>query len=206
MTISKVLSLSVIFTSLIFLIWSVYPLPQERRTLRVPDIGQLNLTWPSQIRKSDIGILRLEFDSAEMGTDGSTSMESEKSRFGDNHQFSLTSSDNTLLETRVELPGVQIRPGEELIQPLRVGEKLSFNWQITNNESGEVDGELWIYLKTLSEDRGDVHRVPISILNFRTQSITLFGMTGRMARIIGIIGISFALIMWRDIIVVMLDD
>jgi hypothetical protein len=200
LTIFQVLILFVIFTSIIFLIWSVYPLPLERRILRVPGIGQLNLTWPSQIRKGDVGSLRLEFDSAELGIGGIDVIDNETSKFGVIHQLSFSSSDHTLVETRLELPGLQIGPGEELIQPIRIGEKITFNWQIKSDESGEIDGELWIYLKTLSESGGEVHRLPISVLNFKLQFIDLFGMTRRMTRIIGIIGISFALIMWRDII------
>lgn len=194
------LGLFIIFTSLTFLVWSMYPLPQERKSLQVPGIGQLNLTWPSRIRKGDVGTLKLEYDSAELGIGGVAAEAGETPTIRDTHKISMESSDHILAETRVELPGFQIRPGEELIQPVQIGEKLTFNWQITNNESGEFDGEFWIYLKAFSEDGGDVHRFPIAIVDFQTQNITVFGLTGKKAREIGIIGIIFALILWRDII------
>lgn len=180
--------------------WSIYPLPIESKRLRVPGIGQLNLAWNPQIRMGGFGFLELEFDAAELGIGGNAGNETGINNMGDVRQFSLDSTDHILVETRVEIQGVQIEPGEELIQPVRSGQNLTFKWQIAPYQSGDIEGELWIYLKILSADRGDVNRLPISIQSFHTQAVDLLGLTGQTARIFGIMGICIALIMWRTII------
>lgn len=200
LNVSHILGFLILISSLILLLWSIYPLPVESRRLRIPGIGQLNLVWNKRIRMGDSVPLKLEFDSSELGIGGASANETETTNFEHIRQFSLDTADNILVETRVELPGVQIEPGEELIQPLRIGEKLFLNWYITPYESGELEGELWVYLKVLSEGREDVNRFPISILNFQTQVMGLFGMIGQTSRIFGIIGICFALIILRRII------
>jgi len=199
LTILHILAFIILTASLIFLVWGYYPSSEETKKLRVPGIGQQNLAWTSRIRRGETGSLKLEFDSAELGIGGIAARDVEINNFENTHQSPLHSSDHILIETRVELPGVLIQPGEELIQPLQSGEKLTFNWQITPYKSGENEGEIWIYLKILSEDQGDDSRHPISILSIHTQSIDLFGMTGQTTRIFGIIGICIAFVLWRDL-------
>ena len=200
LTILHILAFIILTASLIFLVWGYYPTLEETKKLRVPGVGQQSLAWTSRIRTGETGSLKLEFDSAELGIGGIAAGGAEIKNFENTRQFPLHPSDHILVETRVELPGVLIQPGEELIQPLQSGEKLTFNWQITPYESGEIEGEIWIYLNILSEDQGDDSRHPISILSIHAQSIDFIGMTGQTTRIFGIIGICIALVLWRDLI------
>ena len=200
LTILHVLAFIILTASLIFLAWGYYPALEDTQKLRVPGVGQQSLTWTSRIRTGETGTLKLDFDSAELGIGGIAASGAETNNFENIRQFPLHSTDHILLETRVELPGVLIQPGEELIQPLQSGKELSFNWQFTPYESGEIEGEIWIYLNMLSEDQGDDSRYPISILSIHVLSMDLFGMTGQTARIFGIMGICIALILWRDLI------
>lgn len=200
LTILHVFAIIILIGSLIFLVWGYYPALADTQKLRVPGVGQLSLTWTSRIRTGETGSLKLDFNSAELGIGGIAASGADTNNFENIRQFPLQSTDHILLETRVELPGVLINPGEELIQPLRPGKELSFNWQFTPYESGEIEGEVWVYLNMLSEDQGDDSRHPISILSIHVLSIDLFGMTGQTARIFGIMGICIALILWRDLI------
>jgi hypothetical protein len=189
-----------ITASLIFLVWGYYPALEKTQKLRIPGVGQQYLTWPSRIRTGETGPLKLVFDSAELGIGGIANHGSETVDFENNYQLLLHPTDHILVETRVEIPGVQIRPGEELIQPLKSGEKLTFNWQITPKESGEIEGEIWLYLNVISKDRVDDIRHPVSILSIHSRSIDFFGLTGQTVRIFGIIGICIALVLWRNLI------
>ena len=200
LTILHVLAFIILTGSLIFLAWGYYPELEDTQKLHVPGVGQQSLTWTSRIRTGETGSLKLDFDSTELGIGGIAASGAETHNFENIHQIPLHSTDHILLETRVELPGVLIQPGEELIQPLRPGKELSFNWQFTPYESGEIEGEIWIYLNMLSEDQGDDSRHPISILSIHVVSMDLYGMTGQTARIIGIMGICIALVLWRDLI------
>ena len=200
LTILHFLAFIILTASLIFLAWSYYPALEDTQKLRVPGVGQQSLTWTSRIRTGETGTLKLDFNSVELWLGGIAASGAETNNFENIRQLPFHSTDHILLETRVELPGVLIQPGEELIQPLRPGKELSFNWQFTPYESGEIEGEIWIYLNLLSEDQGHDSRHPISILSIHVLSIDLFGMTGQTARIFGIMGICIALILWRDLI------
>ena len=78
----------------------------------------------------------------------------------------------------------------------QAGEDLKTVWQIMPLESGTYYGEVWLYLHPISENQGDGIRQPISILSIHLQSIDLFGMTGRQARISGMLGIGILLLLW----------
>lgn len=199
LTILHVLAFVFLTGSLIFLAWGYFPALADTQELRVPGVGQQTLTWTSRIRKGETGSLKLVFNSAELGVGGIAANGTDLNNFENIRQFHLNSIDHVLLETRVELPGVLIQPGAELIQPLRPGKELSFNWQITPYKSGEIEGEIWIYLNMLSEDQVVDGRRPISILSIHVLSLDLFGMTGQTARIFGIIGICIALVLGRDL-------
>ena len=200
LTILHLLAFIILIGSFIILAWGYYPAQADTQKLRVPGVGQQSLTWTSRIRTGETGSLKLDFNAADLGIGGEAANGADTSYFENIRQFHLHSTDNILLETRVELPGVFIQPGEELIQPLRPGKELSFNWQFTPYESGEIEGEIWIYLNMISEDQGDDSRHPISILSINVLSMDLFGMTGQTARIFGIMGICIALVLWRDLI------
>lgn len=198
--IRHVLAFIILAGSLIFLVWGNFPPSEETQELRVPGLGQQQLVWTSRIRAGETGIIKLEFDSAELGISGISASGAETIKFGSVRQFPLQSAEHIQIETRVELPGALIQPGEELIQSLKPGEKTTFKWLITPHKSGVIDGEIWVYLKMFSEVQGDDIRHPVSITSIHTQSIDLLGVTGQTSRIFGIIGICIAPILWRDLI------
>ena len=72
-------------------------------------------------------------------------------------------------------------------------------------EPGIYHGEVWLYLHPISENQGDGIRQPISILKIHLQSIDLFGVTGRQARISGIMGIGFVLLLWLGLKVKLIE-
>jgi len=190
----------ILTASIIFLVWGFCPAPEKTQKLRIPGVGQQYLTWSSRIRRGETGSLKLVFDSAELGIGGIATHVSEIDEVENNYQLRLHPTDHILVETRVEIPGVLIRPGEELIQPLKSGERLTFYWQFTPKESGEIEGEIWLYLNVISEDRRDDFRNPVSIVSIHSRTIDLFGMTGQTVRIFGIISICIALVLWRNLI------
>jgi hypothetical protein len=188
--IPKLLGLILLFASVSLLIWGYYPQQEENLTLEIPGIGQQSLNWTSSFRTGDAGFLRLTLSSAELELDGNTLLGHENGELDPFHQKLLKDPNNIVAETRIELPGA------EMSQPLRLGEDLKTIWQIMPSESGTYHGEVWFYLHPISENQSDGFRQPISILNIHLQSIDLYGVTGRQARISGIIGIGIVLLLW----------
>ena len=190
------LGLILLIASVSLLVWGYYPQQEENLTLQIPGIGQQSLNWSSSLRAGDVGFMRLTLSSAELELDGNALLSNESGKLDPVHQAILKDPNNIVAETRIELPGTRVLPGAEMSQPLRLGEDLKTIWQIMPLESGTYQGEVWLYLHPISENQSDGIRQPISILNFHFQSIDLFGVTGRQARISGIIGIGIVLLLW----------
>ncbi len=192
------LTFALLFVSMPLLVWGYYPSQIEHKSLRIPGVGQQNLTWTSRIRAGEKGFVRLEFQSAVSGLGGFSLLGDQRNAFHSIHQLPLNTSNHVLAETRIELPGVILDPGEELIQPLIFGKSLSFTWWITPKDSGNVEGEIWFYIKNISQDQNEAVRQPISVINIHTRSVDLLGMNGQTARIFGIIGVCIALFSKKD--------
>lgn len=188
------------FVSVSFLVWGFYPQRHETQILRIPGFGQQNLMWTSRIRSGETGVLKLDFNPAELGLGGFSADEVGWSESHPIRTSPILTSDQILVETRIEMLGVILDPGEELIQPLQSGKKLSFIWQINPIISGDLEGEIWFYIKNLSKIQNGENRQPISVLNIHVHSVDLFGMTGHTARILGIIGTCMVLVMGRGLI------
>ncbi len=190
------LGLILLIASVSLLVWGYYPQQEENLTLQIPGIGQQSLNWSSSLRAGDVGFMRLTLSSAELELDGNALLSNESGILDPVRQVLLKDPNNIVAETRIELPGTRVLPGAEMSQPLRLGEDFKTIWQIMPLESGTYQGEVWLYLHPISENQSDGIRQPISILNFHIQSIDLFGVTGRQARISGIIGIGIVLLLW----------
>lgn len=189
----------VLSLSLLFLLWGFNPDSKKIQTIKVPGLGTQILAWTPRIRMGDRGTLRLEFDAEDLFSSGQIKVGENNST----NQISrpLNKGDNLLVHARVESVGLILEPGEELIQPLRAGENLTFVWQIQPLLRREIKGEVWSYLQIVSLGENSQDRYPITIVNFDLESIDLLGMTGQTARMFGIIGICIAFFLWRGQIV-----
>ena len=188
--------LILLIASVSLLIWGYYPQQEENLTLQIPGIGQQSLNWTASLRAGDVGLMRLTLSSAELVLDRNALLNDENGILDPVRQAILKDPYNIVAETRIEIPGARVLPGAEMSQPLQLGEDLKTIWKIMPLESGTYNGEVWLYLHPISENQGDAIRQPISILNIHFQSIDLFGVTGRQARISGIIGIGIVLLLW----------
>jgi hypothetical protein len=190
------LGMILLIASVSLLVWGYYPQQEENLNLQIPGIGQQSLNWTASLRAGDVGLMRLTLSSAELVLDRNALLNDENGILDPVRQAILKDPYNIVAETRIEIPGARVLPGAEMSQPLQLGEDLKTIWKIMPLESGTYNGEVWLYLHPISENQGDAIRQPISILNIHLQSIDLFGMTGRQARISGIIGIGIVLLLW----------
>ncbi len=190
------LGMILLIASVSILVWGYYPQQEENLNLQIPGIGQQSLNWTASLRAGDVGLMRLTLSSAELVLDRNALLNDENGILDPVRQAILKDPYNIVAETRIEIPGARVLPGAEMSQPLQLGEDLKTIWKIMPLESGTYNGEVWLYLHPISENQGDAIRQPISILNIHLQSIDLFGMTGRQARISGIIGIGIVLLLW----------
>jgi hypothetical protein len=194
----RLLNYVIFLVSILFLVWGNYPSQSQKQMLRIPGIGQQTLTWNPRIRAGESGTLRLDFDPAELGLGGFSVRGVEQNTFYSFLQLPLNASNHMLAEVRIEMPGVILDPGGELIQPLVNGKPISLSWKLTPIETGDLEGEIWLYIKNISKDQNRGVRQPISIINIQARSIDLLGMSGQTVRIVGIIGVCIALILMKD--------
>ena len=192
----KILGVIILIASVSLLVWGYSPQKIENLTLHIPGIGQQSLDWTAGLRAGDAGIMRLTLSTDELVLDGKSDPGVENGILNHVRRVLLKNPENIVAETRIEIPGASVFPGSEMSQPLRQGEGLKTSWQIMPLESGTLNGEVWLYLHPTLEIQGDGIRQPVSILNFNLQSSSLFGLTGRQARISGIIGLGIVLLLW----------
>lgn len=58
-----------------------------------------------------------------------------------------------MVETRLDLAGIQIDPSGIVSQPLTSRDGLSFNWGLETNKPGIYKGTLWIFLVNIDEGK-----------------------------------------------------
>jgi hypothetical protein len=107
-----------------------------------------------------------------------------------------------LVETRLELAGLTATPYAEVSEPLRPGRPVLFQWEVRPDKSGEFQGTLWIYSRTVpgQSDQADPgsNRQVLSMQRIKLRVISLFGLSGASARILGIVGSALGLLVFLE--------
>ena len=115
-----------------------------------------------------------------------------------------------IAEARLELPRIFVSPRNMTSQPVRAGQTITFTWSVPANAVGEYEGTAWFFLrfmpmagdeKTTGQDSSNdlaaqgspakeaALELPVAAIPLRVRVVSLLGMTGSTARIIGIAGL-----------------
>jgi hypothetical protein len=184
----------ILFFSVILLFWGFYPPRESQRKIPIPGLGEQIIIWTPKLRAGDGGKIVIELSLLErISHDLLSSSTSENSR-NFPHQDTRIGYNNLMVEARLEIVGGLVSPGPELLQTLRSGESLEQTWQITPLEESNLEAEIWVYINVPSEDGEKLLREPVSIQNLSISSRRLLGISGKLARISGIISGVIALL------------
>ncbi len=138
----------------------------------------IKLETPQYLRLGDAGLFRLwllleENSSApgEPSLPGSSGLPAD--------MFSLTKL-TMIAEARLDLAGMEVRPDQEISEPLFPGKPLTFYWSVRATQAGEYHGVAWLHLRLITE--GEETRLPLSAQEVRLQVRTLWGLSANTAR------------------------
>jgi hypothetical protein len=177
----RLLGIAILLISVVLLAWGVWPNGTLSRSVVVPPDEQntrrLVLTQPVSVRRGDLATVHLRLEVVEASPAEPL--------------LSVADDHNILVEARLELPGLSVRPAEAINQPLRPNQGLSFSWRFNPDRSGHYSGTAWLHLRFIHlidgsefQQDGEIRRAvfagPVEV-----QVVDLFGLGGLPARWLG---------------------
>lgn len=155
----------------------------------LPERRRLTVEFPARIRvgDSDLILLTLEVDTlgnltptAEIGGNVVTGEIIEIPNLYESHQV--------IAESRFDLAGMEVRPGELVSEALSPRSSVTFRWSIRPQEVGEYRGTIWLYLRFVDKQSGEESRRTLSAQIVEIEAVNLFGLSGDLARTTGVVG------------------
>jgi hypothetical protein len=181
-----------VLISLAVLAWGMWPVGRTSRqvSLHIPGSaaqGNYNvaLTWPSRLRIGDGGVIRLVVEPTDPPPD-----------FG--------SATKIIVKSRLEAVGLKAVPGGESLEPLLPGRQAVFYWKVFPERDDDPEAVIWVSLlsgpsemdASASQALQDSQLLTAQKIVVRAED--LFGLDGRVVRLLGSIGIVFGLALCLD--------
>jgi hypothetical protein len=180
----RAISLFFLLLAVIFLAISSWPLPRVQSTqsfpkaysLDYPELSPVELSReiftsiPSKVRAGETDEIRFEFISTEI-SDASNTQD--------------TAGETYLLETRLEMPGMEENPADAVVQPVIEGHTLRYTWQIQPGQAGMYSGTLWVYLLVMPEGSTEPDRRPVLALPVKVECVNTPVFNAKVLRILG---------------------
>ena len=193
------------FAGLALLLWGIWParqithgipysygkelaLPSGWEGLQPPPSladGIFSMQWPAWIRLGDEGKIRLELQDS-----GSQAFCPE-----------VAGSAAFTLNGRLELPGIALRPGSELTQPIIPCKPLFQAWVVQAGKSRLASGTLWLHLGAVGLPGNTKPELALAAVPLEIPLISLLGLSGAQARLVGVLAILVGLALNIDLLV-----
>lgn len=122
----------ILLVSLGLLIWTISPGKPHQVKLVQPPVSFMSFTiarrpiWidlPASLRRGEVEIIRLQIGA-----------------------FTVEKAPSVLAEARLELPGVEIQPGEVIETAMRPGQPVTFEWEVKAANTTNLQGTIWVHL------------------------------------------------------------
>lgn len=180
-----------LIASLVILLWGVWPQAHESRNLVIPGFGRLSLGWNPENRTGDISVVSLKLATHKveslLGISSTTMMTSYSPYSQRPGEF--IDKTNKVIEARLEIPAVEMKPREMVGQSFQPGDEIVFYWNINSRTEGDFQGRIWLYTGNHSFIGESGDRYPIAVQSVELQWRDLFGLSGIAARYTGIFGL-----------------
>lgn len=168
-------------------------LPSEPAPVAPPpailESRRLTLEYPPKIRTGDSDVIRLTLEVDTLGNLTPTAEIQGNLITGQVVQIpDLYDTQNVIAEARVDLAGVEVRPSEEISEPLLPGQSVTFYWSVRPDTSGTFRGTAWFLLRFVDKVSGVETEKAISAQPVQIESTNFLGLNGSIARTAGGIG------------------
>jgi hypothetical protein len=168
---------------------SIWQIAEQIPRPGIPENRLLVLEWPGKIRMDDSEsiILRLEMDATGIVTPTLEYIDREN-RSGPVDSADVYDTHNVVAQARLDMPGVEHSPQGEISEPMRPGVPVQFIWKVRPLETGTQRGTIWLHLLFIPHDGSESSRQVLSVQKVEFEAVSLFGMGGPTARVIGTVG------------------
>jgi hypothetical protein len=102
-------------------------------------------------------------------------------------------SNNVMVEARFEVAGVRATPANPIRESMPTRQEIRFEWEVNADEQGISTGLIWLSLRFLPLDGGTPVQVPIYVREVQIRTMSLFAISGPVARLSGGVGIILGL-------------
>ncbi len=155
----------------------------------IPESRHLTLEWPSVMRTGDSDRVRLTLEVDDLGNLTPTAMVAGNQVAGQTIQIpNLYETHNVVVEARLDLAGVVIRPEESISEPLTPGKSATFYWSVQPQHSGDFRGTVWLYLNFVPKNGTDTRQRAVASQLINIHVTSFLGMKGNTARAAGAAG------------------
>jgi hypothetical protein len=86
------------------------------------------------------------------------------------------------------MAGMEVRPSEAILEPLKRGQSATFYWSIRPQDVGTYRGTVWLHLNFTNKSTGDQSRIAVSAQIIEIEAVDFFGLSVNLARTSGVIG------------------
>jgi hypothetical protein len=141
----------------------------------------IELEWPHRIREKDSDLIVLSIlmdDQGELTVSGGTPIDIPN----------IYETHNIVAVARLDMAGLEAYR-DELREPLRPGRAVAFRWSVRANDAGRYRGVVWLHLELIPRAGGPVERILLMARTIEIEAVTVFGMSGSAARVLGIAGV-----------------
>ena len=208
-TIRRVLSLLLILAGCGMLLWAWLPNPRqalsqyiEPPAMQAPAAGfaqilaslevrQVRMEWPTSLRIGEPGAITLSFDPVR----SEIIVPKPEAQFSD-----VYNSYNLMAEGRFEVAGRRVDPANPIRESMPSGQTVKFTWQLSPQEIGTYECNVWLLLRFLPLDGSPASEVPVFVHQVDIQATSLFGLGGPQARLLGGVGIIASVILSLDLL------
>ncbi len=108
----------------------------------------------------------------------------------------LQTTDNQVLEARLELAGIVGQPQGSISETMQPGQTIRFAWDLSAAQPGDFHGTLWVYLDRVPKAGGDVDRQALLALPVEIAArAPLLGLPVPVTRWVGALGFVFGFLL-----------
>lgn len=175
------------------------PLPRRTPQPALLERRELILEWPETLREKDSGLITLMIVMDEQGQATAT-IQTPANPGGTPIDIpNIYDTHNIVAVARLDLAGMEAYR-ENIREPLRPGLPVSFSWSIRANEAGAYQGVVWLRLELVPKKGGPIEEMLLLARPVDIKVVTILGMSGSLARILGGAGLLLGTILGYPLI------
>lgn len=149
----------------------------------------LTLEFPPVIRAGDSDVIRLTLELSDAGDLTPTVSVAGNLTQGQVVGIpNVFDTHNVMAEARLDMAGIDVRPGDTISETLLPGQKVTFYWSVLPASVGKYKGTVWFFLRFIPKAGGVESRQALSAQVIEIEATSLFGLRADLSRWLGLAG------------------